>query len=114
MKREPTNYIISSNDIMFEITEKCTREAWVTYMFILYHRNNETNMCFPSLSCIANEMGTSTKTVSRHIIMLEKEGYLLVNSGKQRVSNNYYFPKEYFFDDEVDLTVNKRKSNLSK
>lgn len=68
------------------------------YLTILKHRNMKTNKCFPSIATISKESGFSIPSTKKIIKRLEESGYLSINSGYKGTSNNYYFPKEWFYE----------------
>lgn len=107
----------SSNKIMKEIINKCDLDTYGVYMVILSHRNTETNKCFPGASELVKECKISRITLFKKLKMLEENGYLSINSGKQGVCNNYYFPKEEFYNDnkdDVDQMLATRKKKVFK
>jgi DNA-binding transcriptional regulator YhcF (GntR family) len=87
----------SSNLLMRKISYVCGLDCYTVYMMLLSHRNALNNKCFPSIELIAKECNASTDTIKRKIKLLKDNGFLSVNSGKQGISNNYYFPCEDFY-----------------
>lgn len=77
--------------------DKRGKSAFCIYCCLLSHRNRTNNKCFPSISTIAKETKTSDKRIKEILNLLEQDGYLLINTGGRNKSNNYYFPKEWFF-----------------
>ena len=69
------------------------------YYMLLRHRNRKTNQSFPSISKLAQELQTSKSTIKRRIDLLYEYGYIDINSGEKGIANNYYFPKESFYED---------------
>lgn len=107
-----------SNDVGRMITYEYDTTVFAVYAFILSHRNTKTNKCFPSVKTIADELGVSKSTVEKSITKLVESDYLIVNSGKQNINNNYYFPLEPFFkdfDDDLNQKLAyRRKSGFKK
>ena len=77
--------------------DKRGKSAFCIYCCLLSHRNRTNNKCFPSISTIVKETKTSDKRIKEILNLLEQDGYLLINTGGRNKSNNYYFPKEWFF-----------------
>lgn len=104
--------------VMDEILSETDSVCLATYIAILRHRNTKTNKCFPSIPTISDIVHVSDRTVKRKIEELYNKGFLIINSGKQGVSNNYYFPKESFFEDWNDnaeqLLAYRRKNTFKK
>lgn len=105
-----------ATDVAFEILtafEGRSKTNFAVYMTLLKHRNSRNNKCFPSIETIANKISTSTKSVKRAIDELETAGYIKIDSGMRGISNNYYFPKEWFYDlfsdDYKQIKANRRK-----
>lgn len=64
-------------------------------------------------SSIVEETGLSKGTVKDCITKLHKAGYININSGYFGCSNNYYFPKEWFYDlfaDDIKQIMARRKT----
>lgn len=78
-----------------QIPESLSREGYIakmgetfaTYFQLLRHCNRGTGQCFPSVEQIAKESGLSISTVKRHIVKLEKLGYIIVCRSKARMKN---------------------------
>lgn len=69
-----------------------TSTTFKIYVVLLMHLFRK-DKCFPSLTTIANEAGLNHRqNVSPHIKKLIKLGYILVESGKNKGSNNIYRP----------------------
>lgn len=62
-------------------------ETFATYFQLLRHCNKGTGQCFPSVEQIAGESGLSVSTVKRHIVKLEKLGYIIICRSKARRKN---------------------------
>ena len=83
------------------------------YLIILSHRNTKNGQCFPSISLLAKEMNLSDRNIQRMINELCDLDVLIVNSGKQGIANNYYFPKEDFFKEDASVAMAyKRKTKF--
>lgn len=82
--------------------------AFAVYFIIQSHRNTETNECFPSVQTIANECSFSKSTVEKAITALVNADYLSVNSGRQGVNNNYYFPLEDFYNNKFSGDIKQQ------
>lgn len=96
------------NEVGRMILHELNATAFAVYFIIQSHRNTKTNQCFPSVQTIADECGFSKSTVEKAITNLAKNGYLSINSGKQGVNNNYYFPLEDFYYDKFDDDIKQR------
>lgn len=106
------SFCMMDNLIIRQIIHCSDMQTAMVYLIILSHRNAENNKCFPSISLISRECGVSTSTVKRKIKELEEYGFISINSGKQNVSNNYYFPLEDFYDsfnkEDIDQKLARR------
>lgn len=102
MNNKPNNnsFVKVYLNVMDEILEK-TKDpvSLAVYIAILRHRNTTTNKCFPSINRIAEIVGVSPSTIKRKIQKLYETEFLIINTGTKNVANNYYFPKENFFED---------------
>ena len=79
-----------------------------TYFLICFFSDTS----FPSIATISAESNIGDKTVKKIIGQLYDNGYLNINSGTRGTANNYYFPKESFYDDfdnDTDQLCAKRK-----
>lgn len=101
----------SCNSLSREIINKTDPQTAMLYIIILSHRNSLTNKCYPSISLLAREMGMADRTVSRMIKKLVEEGFLIVNSGRQGISSDYFFPREDWYNNE-GVIATKRKGKL--
>jgi predicted transcriptional regulator len=86
-------------NITNEILKKTDAACLAVYITILRHRNTGNNMCFPSIKTIADIVNVSDSTVKRAINKLYENGFLDINSGTKGTANNYYFPKENFYEE---------------
>lgn len=107
-------FVKANNTIVREIINKCDIQASMVYIIILSHRHDGTNKCFPSLELIARECGLSVRTITNTIKKLVEWGYIIVDSGRQGVSNNYYFPMEQFYNGEGVGATRRGKGNFKK
>lgn len=118
MNKEDINYnsfTKSNNDIRNDIikNKECGCIAYAMYMTLLSHRNSQNGKCFPSISSLSNEMDCSISKVKRLITSLHDNGYILINSGKIGINNDYYFPYEDFYSkDECYGQMAKRRKNV--
>lgn len=101
----------SNNSLSREIINKTDPQTAMLYIVILSHRNSLTNKCYPSISLLAREMGLADRTVSRMIKKLVEEGFLIVNSGRQGISSDYFFPREDWYNNE-GVVATKRSGKL--
>lgn len=101
----------SGNSLSREIINKTDPQTAMLYILILSHRNSLTNKCYPSISLLAREMGMADRTVSRMIKKLVEEGFLIVNSGRQGISSDYFFPREEWYNNE-GVIATKRNGKL--
>lgn len=113
----PTLAFTMATDVAFEILsgfEGRGKTNFAVYMVLLKYRNSTNNKCFPSIETIANKIVASDKTVKRALDELEKAGYIKIDSGMRGISNNYYFPKEWFYDlfkkDYKQIKANRRRN----
>lgn len=113
----PSIAFTMATDVAFEILsgfEGRGKTNFAVYMVLLKHRNSTNNKCFPSIETIANKIVASDKTVKRALDELEKAGYIKIDSGMRGISNNYYFPKEWFYDlfekDYKQIKANRRRN----
>ena len=107
-----TNWIKVDNQLIRQIIAGTNAQTAMLYLIILSHRNVKSDQCFTSISLLAKEMNLSDRTIQRMINELCDLDVLIVNSGKQGVANNYYFPKEAFFKD--DVFAYKKKTGFRK
>lgn len=100
-----TGWVKADNQLMRDIISTTNPQTAMLYLIILSHHNAKNNQCFPSISLLAKEMNLSDRSIQRMINELCDLDVLIVNSGKQGVANNYYFPKEDFFKDDADVAM---------
>lgn len=115
-KVDKTNFVLngfvkSDNLVMREIINKTDPQTAMLYILILSHRNRLTNKCFPSISLLAREMGMADRSISRMIKRLMEEGFIIVNSGRQGISSDYYFPRESDYNNE-GVVATRRNGKL--
>lgn len=101
----------TDNLLIREIINKTDPQTAMLYILILSHRNRVTNKCFPSISLLAREMGLGDRTISRMIKRLSDEGFLIINSGRQGISSDYFFPQESDYNNE-GVVATKRVGKL--
>lgn len=113
----PSIAFTMATEVAFEILsgfEGRGKTNFAVYMVLLKHRNSTNNKCFPSIETIANKIVASDKTVKRALDELERAGYIKIDSGMRGISNNYYFPKEWFYDlfekDYKQIKANRRRN----
>lgn len=98
----------SGNEVSRMILYELGPTAFAVYFIIQSHRNTETNECFPSVQTIANECSFSKSTVEKAITALVNADYLSVNSVRQGVNNNYYFPLEDFYSNKFSGDIKQQ------
>lgn len=111
-----SGYVQSTNYIRARILNELSPTDYAVYITILAHRNTDEITAFPSVSLIARESGPGKRTVENAITRLVDKDYLLINSGRPGISNNYYFPLELFHeghekDMEVQMARRKYEGN---
>ena len=102
-----------ASKVAFDVMRELKGNCFGVYMTLLSHRNMKNNQCFPSRGTIIEETGLSEGTVKDCITKLHKAGYININSGYFGCSNNYYFPKEWFYDlfaDDIKQIMARRKT----
>lgn len=110
----------AATDVAFEILKafgKNSKTCFAIYLVLLKHRNMKNNKCFPSIATIAEEANMGLRTVKDALNSLTSEGYLSINSGMRGISNNYYFPKEWFykyFEDDINQKLASRRNGVMK
>ena len=111
-----SGYVQATNQIRAEILHELGATPYVIYETILSHKNFNSITAYPSIELIAREVNLSKRTVEDALKKLVNHGFLLINSGKQGINNNYYFPKEPFheghqYDMEVQMAHRRKKCN---
>lgn len=93
------NYLMLSEvpDEILSFGEK-GRMPYIVYIYLLRCRNRRNNQCFPSIATISKNTHCSVRGVKSAITFLETNKFLIINSGYKGTSNNYYFPKEWFYE----------------
>lgn len=107
-------FVKANNTIIREIINKYDIQASMIYIIILSHRHDNTNKCYPSLELIARECNLSVRTITNAIKKLVDGKYLIVDSGRQGISNTYYFPREQFYSGEGIGATRRGKGNFKK
>lgn len=115
---DKTNFILNGftkcdNLLIRKIINSTDPQTAMLYILLLSHRNAQTNKCFPSISLLANEMGLGVRTISRMITKLTEKGFIIIDSGRQGVNSDYYFPMEVFYNGEGVCATRGRKGNFS-
>ena len=107
-----TGFTKVNNRLTTEIATTISPLAALLYIKILSHYNSKLKQCFPSIDILRRETGISRRKISDLLTQLNKHGYLKVRSGGRHYANNYWFPKEDFFDpgEPEMLMAGKRKS----
>ena len=110
----------AATEVAFEILQafgKNSKTCFAVYLVLLKHRNMKNNKCFPSIATIAEETNIGIRTVKDTLNTLSSSGYLSINSGMRGISNNYYFPKEWFykyFEDDINQNMASRRKSVMK
>lgn len=108
------SFVKMNKVIMKSLIEKCGANGLMVYSILLSHRNTVTNKCFPSVENIMEQCKTSKSTVERIIKKLYEEGFIIIDSGRQGVSNSYFFPLEDFYRGEGAGATRIKKGNFKK
>ena len=106
------NFELMDNNIVRQIISKYDLQTSMCYMIILSHRNKETGKCFPTIELLARECSVSTRTIDTMIKKLIEGGFLIVDSGREKIANTYYFPKEKFYHGEGLGATRRSKGNF--
>ena len=106
-----SGFVKMDNTLIREIINSTDPQTAMLYLLILSHRNKQTTKCYPSISLLAREMCVADRTVSRMIKKLVEKKFLIVNSGRQGVSSDYFFPKEKDYNNE-GVIATKRTGKL--
>ena len=107
-----TGFVSTSNLVIREIAHNVNLQAVAVYLVILSHRKTVTGKCFPSMGLLGEELNISVAGVKRYVKALADAGYLIIDSGKQGISNTYYFPYEPFYKGEGNLASRRKKGNF--
>lgn len=94
-------FVIVKNELKTKIARDTSPQAAFLYITILSHKNSKTHQTFPSIDVLARELGVSNRTISNLIKELYEAGYIKVNSGKQKIANNYFFPFEDDYNEQL-------------
>lgn len=109
-----TGFSMSSNEVQRRIMNQYDMQCAMLYVVLVSHRNGQSGNCFPSIEVLAKECGVSVRSVKGYIAKLYDGGYILIDSGKQGVSSNYYFPMEQFYNGEGRMARRRSKGNFEK
>lgn len=101
-----------NDNLAFDIIKTCGGIEFSVYYVVLSHRNRLTGKCFPSIECIMAETGYSRSKVKRAIDKLHENEFLIIDSGRQGISNSYFFPKEDFYNNEGIGASRRNKGNF--
>lgn len=108
-----TSFTKSDNNLRLKIIKECGYKEFAMYMTILSHRNTQSGNCYPSISCLADEMDCTPRTIYNLINSLYDLGFIIINSGRTGINNTYYFPYESFYkQDEESGSMAKRRKNV--
>lgn len=108
-----TSFTKSDNSLRLKIIKECGYKEFSMYMTILSHRNTQNGNCYPSISCLAEEMNCTPRTIYNLINSLYDSGFIIINSGRTGINNTYYFPYEHFYKkDECMGVMAKRRKNV--
>lgn len=110
----PTFTMMTETSLQILQNKELGATCFTVYMVILNFRNMTNNQCFPSISAICKKSGLGRSTVKKAIDKLEKYEFISINSGYKGTANNYYFPKEWFyelFDDDFYQQRATRRHN---
>lgn len=107
-----TGFSISNNEVQRRIMNQYDMQCAMLYVVLVSHRNSQSGACFPSIEVLARECGVSTRSIKGYIAKLHKGGYILIDSGRNGVSSNYFFPMESFYKGEGALATRRRKGNF--
>lgn len=97
-----SGFTIVYNELKSRISRDTSPQAAFLYITLLAHKNNKSKQTFPSVNTLAKELGVSSRTISNLLNDLYNAGYILINSGKTKVSNNYFFPYEPDYQEQLN------------
>lgn len=109
-----SSFEMMDNFLIRQIIHEYDLQTAMCYLIILSHRNKQTDKCFPSINVIAKECGVSERSVKGYLKKLYEGGFLIIDSGRQGVSNEYYFPKEKFYNGSGVTATRRSKGNFQK
>lgn len=82
------------NEILEKYGQILKPQGIAIYCALARHANSKTQACFPSYPRIMKMAGVGKRnTISKYLKILEKEGLVLVDRNKKRVSNIYWLLK---------------------
>lgn len=94
-------FTIVQNELKTKIARDTSPQAAFLYITLLSHKNSKTKKTFPSIDVLSRELGVSPRTISNLLSDLYNAGYIEINSGKTKVANNYFFPHEEDYDEQM-------------
>lgn len=94
-------FTIVQNELKTKIARDTSPQAAFLYITLLSHKNSKTKKTFPSIDVLSRELGVSPRTISNLLSDLYDAGYIEINSGKTKVANNYFFPYEEDYDEQM-------------
>lgn len=104
--------VIVNNDLAKDIIKQCDGVCFSVYYVILSLKEETTNICSVSIEHIVTETGYSRSKVKRAIDKLHENEFLIIDSGRQGISNSYFFPKEDFYSNEGIGASRRNKGNF--
>lgn len=107
-----TGFTKSTNDIRVALLHTLGATGYVLYISLLSHRNMATGECYPSTQLLSKELNVSRRTIQTQLSKLHEAGFIIINSGKQGVCSNYFFPYEDFYTGEGGIAT-KRTNKFS-
>lgn len=107
-----SGFSMSSNQVQRKIMNQYDMQCAMLYVVLVSHRNSQNGGCFPSIEVLSRECGVSVRSIKGYISKLHKGKYIIIDSGKQGVSNTYYFPMEPFYKGEGVGATRKSKGNF--
>ena len=94
-------FTIVQNELKTKISRDTSPQAAFLYITLLSHKNGKSKQTFPSIEVLSRELGVSTRTISNLLSDLYEAGYIIINSGKTKVANNYFFPYEKDYEEQM-------------
>lgn len=94
-------FTIVQNELKTKISRDTSPQAAFLYITLLSHKNSKSKQTFPSIEVLSRELGVSTRTISNLLSDLYEAGYIDINSGKTKVANNYFFPYEEDYEEQM-------------
>ncbi len=85
-------------------------QAAGVYMSLIFHKNQGSSRCFPSIATIARETGSSERSVIRQVQKLERLGLIWVNRAHKKA--NEYTIRELPLGDKTDISRVTKTTSL--